>query len=90
MGREIIENNKGFEALYSRISQVIQEARSLAYRQVNSLMVQAYWNIGRILVEHEQKGKKRAGYGEGLIAGLSGRLTSVYGRGFDPSNLRYM
>ncbi|OQX21809.1 MAG: hypothetical protein BWK75_02295, partial [Candidatus Altiarchaeales archaeon A3] len=51
-------------------------------------MVQAYWNIGKIIVEDEQKGKERAEYGEALIKEISVRLTKDYGRGFDESNLR--
>jgi len=50
-------------------------------------MVQAYWNIGRIIVEEEQHGEQRAEYGKRLIDGLSGRLSQEFGKGFDKSNL---
>lgn len=53
-------------------------------------MVQAYWEIGRVIVEEEQKGKKRAGYGEALLAELSRRLTKDFGKGFTETNLKYM
>ena len=53
-------------------------------------MVAAYWNIGKIIVEEEQKGKKRADYGAYLVKILSSRLTKEYGRGFTQSNLFYM
>ena len=46
--------------IYKQIKGILEEARSKAYRTVNFIMVQAYWNIGRIIVEEEQKGKKRA------------------------------
>jgi hypothetical protein len=53
-------------------------------------MVQAYWQVGRLIVEHEQGGRKRAVYGAAVLDDLSLRLTADFGRGFDPSNLRYM
>ena len=53
-------------------------------------MVQAYWQVGRLIVQHEQKGKSRAAYGEAVLEDLSRRLGEEFGRGFDPSNLRYM
>ena len=53
-------------------------------------MVRAYWLVGREIVEEEQRGKARAGYGDELIAQLSARLQAILGRGFTPSNLRYM
>ena len=53
-------------------------------------MVQAYWNIGRIIVEEEQKGKTKAEYGEYLLQELSARLTSEFGKGFDYSNVKNM
>jgi hypothetical protein len=52
-------------------------------------MVQAYWNIGRIIVEEEQKGKATAGYGEYLINELAARLTAEFGKGFTISNIKY-
>ena len=62
----------------------------IPYRAVNFTMVQAYWNIGRIIVEEEQKGKTKAGYGEYLLQELSVRLTSEFGKGFDYSNIKNM
>jgi hypothetical protein len=78
------------DKLYAEIRAMLDQARNHAWSAVNSLMVQAYWNIGRIIVEQEQKGRRHAGYGERLLEQLSSRLTRDYGRGFDPSNLRYM
>ncbi len=51
-------------------------------------MVEAYWNIGRLIVEEEQAGKSRAGYGKHLLEGLAGRLTDDFGRGFSVVNLK--
>jgi predicted nuclease of restriction endonuclease-like (RecB) superfamily len=76
--------------LYRDIREVIEAARATAYRAVNSGMVQAYWNVGRLIVEHEQGGRRRATYGEAVLEDLSRRLTADFGRGFDVTNLRKM
>jgi hypothetical protein len=85
-----IEDTKTLESIYRRVREILETARSSAYRAVNFAMVQAYWHIGREIVEGEQKGKAKAGYGEYLMRDLSGRLTKDFGKGFDSSNLRYM
>ena len=76
--------------LYREIRAVLESARAGAYRAVNAAMVQAYWQVGRLIVEHEQGGRKRATYGEAVLDHLSRRLTADFGRGFDERNLRYM
>ena len=78
------------EDIYSEIRKTILEARQHVYIAVNSAMVQTYWNIGRIIVEHEQEGKERAEYGTGLLKNLAQRLTDEFGRGFTERNLRNM
>ena len=78
------------EPLYREIRVVLESARAGAYRAVNAAMVQAYWNVGRLIVEHEQGGAKRAAYGEAVLDELSRRLTAEFGRGFTATNLRYM
>lgn len=78
------------EPLYREIRAVLESARSGAYRAVNAAMVQGYWHVGRLIVEHEQGGRKRAAYGEAVLDDLSQRLTADFGRGFDVRNLRYM
>ncbi len=75
--------------LYNAVSGIIEEARGKAYRAVNFVMVQAYWEIGRLITEDELNGQ-RAGYGKEVLKNLSVRLTKEYGKGFDESNLRYM
>jgi predicted nuclease of restriction endonuclease-like (RecB) superfamily len=75
---------------YSTIRSILQNARSKVYRSVNFIMVQAYWNIGKIIVEEEQKGKDKAKYGSYLIKELSKKLTKDFGKGFTPSNLKYI
>ena len=81
-----IKNNK----CYLKIKSILEEARHNVYRHVNFVMVQAYWNIGREIVEEEQKGKQRAEYGATIIEELSQKLTVEYGQGFNKTNLWYM
>lgn len=76
--------------LYGAIRQVLETARRSAYKAVNFAMVQAYWQIGRLIVEDEQKGEVRAEYGKKVLEELARRLTADFGKGFDASNLRYM
>ena len=70
------------------IRNIIQSARSSVVRQVNTVMVLAYWLIGRRIVVEEQKGKDRAGYGERLLEKVSRELTTTFGRGFGEPHLR--
>ncbi|MDG6881841.1 Uncharacterized conserved protein [Phocoenobacter uteri] len=80
------ENND----LTQSIAQIIEQARKQVKQTVNSAMVQCYWDIGRLLVEDEQQGQQRAEYGKYVLQNLSERLTTMYGKGFDISNLRNM
>jgi DUF1016 N-terminal domain len=75
------------EQLYEQVQVVIEKSRAAAYRAANISMVQAYWNIGRLIVEEEQKGEQKAEYGKQIIDGLSFRLQRQYGRGFDKTNI---
>jgi predicted nuclease of restriction endonuclease-like (RecB) superfamily len=77
-------------SLYAEIRAVLEKARSSAYRAVNLAMVQAYWQIGYLIVEHEQSGKERAEYGKAILKELSKRLSHEFGKGFDITNLRKM
>lgn len=85
-----LRKRSSIDSTYQNIKEILEKARSTAYRAVNFAMVQAYWQIGRVIVEEEQKGEERAEYGKGLIKELSIKLTKDYGRGFDESNLRNM
>jgi len=76
--------------IYYEIKAVLENARNTAYKAVNFSMVAAYWQIGKIIVEEEQKGMARAEYGESLISELSVRLMNEFGRGFNQTNLKYM
>jgi len=73
---------------YKEIARLLDESRENAYRRINSLMVETYWEIGRKIVEQEQQGKDRAGYGEYLIKNLSKFLGDAFGKGFSVANLK--
>jgi len=77
-----------YDSILGDISNVIDEARRSAARSVNCIMTAAYWLIGRRIVESEQKGEKRAAYGEELLERLSADLDKLYGRGFGVDNLQ--
>ena len=76
--------------LHDPIRRVLLEAQSSVSRAVNTAMVHAYFEIGRLIVEDEQHGKARAGYGEETLKMLSERLMAEFGRGFSMRNLRNM
>lgn len=79
-----------YESIFGDMSKIIEAARRSAARSVNCVMTAAYWLIGRRIVEFEQSGKRRAGYGEELIERLAGDLSGRYGRGFSLRNVWQM
>ncbi len=85
---DIIDNPASF--LYGQIRQVLLEAQSGVSRAVNTAMVHAYFEIGRLIVEDEQHGEVRAEYGKETLAQLSKRLAAEFGRGFSRQNLQNM
>ncbi len=90
MSGTTIDKKTGVNTVFETIKQILDDARTNAYRSVNFSMVQAYWNIGRVIVEEEHRGKARAEYGKRLIIELSKKLTKVFEKGFDKRNLWYM
>ena len=72
------EWNRNF---FKDIRQIIEQAKQKAYSAVNFAMVEAYWNIGRRIVEEEQKGKTRAEYGKRLVKELSKHLAAQVRKG---------
>ena len=80
----------GYVDVRTGIVELLNAARQAAARNVNALMTASYWEIGRRIVQAEQKGKRRAGYGEQLIERLSADLTQQFGRGFSARNLEQM
>lgn len=79
-----------YEALLSDVSRLLEHARRSAGRAVNAVMSATYWQIGRRIVEEEQKGADRALYGEELVASLAKDLTTRFGRGFSRTNVFQM
>ena len=77
----------GYDDMLSGVVDLLEAARRTAARSVNALMTATYWEIGLRIVEHEQRGKSRAGYGLDLLRLLSEDLTARFGRGFSRHNL---
>ena len=75
-------------SVYNRIRQILESARVSVARSVNTTQVVANWLVGREIVEEEQKGHRRAGYGENLIRELAVRLQADYGTGYNLTNLK--
>lgn len=84
----LLEKNAVPPDLYLQIHGILHAARQQSYRAVNTAMIEAYWQIGRRIVEHEQGGEARAAYGQGVLAALADRLTQDFGKGFTSANLR--
>ena len=82
-----MELTKTENKFYTEIGELLKQARSTAYRAVNTLMVHTYWQVGKRIVEQEQQGKNRANYGDYLITNLSRHLTDTFGKGFSEANL---
>lgn len=73
---------------HTDIKAILEQARGKARSAVNAAMVEAYWLIGRRIVEEEQRGQHKAEYGSRLLENLSKALTLDFGRGFSYANLR--
>ena len=80
----------GYDDIRADIVALLEGARNAAARTVNALMTATYWEVGRRIVEFEQSGRRRAGYGEALIERLSSDLSARLGRGFGRQNLQQM
>lgn len=83
-------SNAEYDAMHGSIVDLLQAARIAAARSVNALMTVSYWEIGHRIVEAEQKGRRKADYGEVLIKRLAADLTARFGRGFGWRNLFQM
>jgi len=79
-----------YSTLFGKIAQILNQARTKVVREINKAQCLAYWEIGREIVEFEQKGKARADYGQKLLIKLSADLTAKFGRGFSVDNLQLM
>lgn len=87
---DITKDHESLDCVYGRIKDVLTQARSRAWQAVNAAMVMSYWDVGRIIIEEEQRGRVRADYGTQLLKSLSERLSAEFGKGFDRTNLQNM
>jgi len=83
-----VDNNITTTSIYSDIREILLSARNKAYAAVNTAMADAYWHIGKRIVEEEQNGEHRAEYGQALIKNLSIELNTEFGKGFSVANLK--
>lgn len=77
------------QKFYGEIKNILSSARNKVYQTANFAMVEAYWNIGKSIIE-EQGGNEKAEYGTGLLKELSKQMTQDFGKGFTVTNLKYM
>jgi hypothetical protein len=85
-----IDKQGNYPDLLNQVGELLRLGREQAGRAVNTILVQTYWEIGRHIVEFEQGGDAKAGYGTDLLNRLANDLTLAYGKGFGRSNLFYM
>lgn len=90
--KELIEikQSDSYSRFIQDICELLAQSRRHAARSVNSVLVATYWELGRRIVEYEQRGERRAPYGEELLKRLSTDLTKRLGRGFSKRNLEHM
>lgn len=89
MSKEI-ETNNDYSHLIIQIAEIYKQNQHKVTTAVNAALVETYWQIGRYIVEFEQKGKLKAEYGKALMDRLSKDLSASLGKGFSRSNLIYM
>lgn len=85
-----VVHTREYGSLVGDITKLLEHSRRASARSVNAIMTATYWEIGRRIVEFEQKGEKRAEYGKAIIERLSSDLSSKFGRGFSRQNLQQM
>ena len=76
------------QQFYKDVHAILDEAKSKTYEAANNIMTYAYWNVGKRIIEQEQKGNRKAKYGSYLIKRLSQELSDEYGTGFSVANIR--
>src|SRR5688572_24906995 len=87
---DIVGGEPEVEAVLADVVRLVEAARRGAARSVNVFMTATYWAIGRRIVEEEQLGRARAGYGDALMKRLSVGLVARFGKGFGQRNLEQM
>jgi len=89
-GSSAVRVQSGYRGLLESVGSLLEDARKSAARTVNSIITVTYWEVGRRIVEHEQKGKAKPGYGDQVIQLLATDLTARLGRGFSRRNVFQM
>ena len=89
-GKAVQHKAADYDSVLGGVVELLNMARRASARVVNTLMTATYWEIGRRIVEHEQAGQKRAGYGEEVVIRFSNDLTQRFGRGFGPAQVAAM
>jgi predicted nuclease of restriction endonuclease-like (RecB) superfamily len=84
---DLTHPSSDLDRVYQQNRGILSEARHRAWQAVNEAMVRAYWEVGRAIVEEEQRGAVRAEYGKQLVEDLSKRLSGEFGKGFSRANL---
>jgi predicted nuclease of restriction endonuclease-like (RecB) superfamily len=80
----------GYDSVLTEVVRLLEDSRRASAKAVNAVMTTTYWEVGRRIVEGEQSGSRRAGYGKELLKRLSSDLTTRFGRGFSQRNLDQM
>ena len=87
---EIENNNKDYKKLIKSIENIVSSSKNKIANTINDTMIETYWNIGKYIIEFEQKGNRKAEYGKQLLVRLSKDLKLLLGKGFSRSNLYNM
>ncbi|MBR0318646.1 MAG: DUF1016 family protein [Spirochaetia bacterium] len=85
-----MENKIIYEILLQNVGKVLKKGRESVIAAIKAANVKTYWEIGKNIIEYEQKGNEKAEYGSDLLNRLSKDLTARYGTGFSRSNVFYI
>jgi hypothetical protein len=88
--KKAVSFDSAYPEFVARLVGLLEQARRNSARTVNAIMTATYWEVGRRIVDHEQRGKKRAQYGKALLRRFAEDLTTRFGRGFSERNLLAM
>ena len=88
LSNKLDKNNT--EKLFNEVKSLLKQARNSVVQNINTTMVVSYFEIGKLIVENQQKGKERAQYGKAVLKELSQKLTNGFGKGFSVQNLENM
>ena len=78
------------DSMIDEIRKLLLNARQKVATHINTELLSTYWNVGRIIVEHEQNNNERAAYGKQQLRQISKELTKEFGKGFSVSNIQFM